>query len=108
MVDETVHHLGNPDFHGTAIIARWHAATSTLAWANRGHPRACLVDTDQHLIELHSADHPAVGRCTNNREYRLEERPLNPENASSWSPTASSNAKCKPARASAPTASAAR
>ena len=27
-MDETVRQLGNPDFHITAIVARWHAATS--------------------------------------------------------------------------------
>jgi serine phosphatase RsbU (regulator of sigma subunit) len=78
MMDETVHQLGNPDFHVTAIIGRWHAGTSTFTWANCSHPPPYLVDTDQQLIELKSREHPALGHGGDDHEYRLEERQLHP------------------------------
>ena len=37
-VHQTVRQLGNRDFHITAIVARWRAATATLTWINCGHP----------------------------------------------------------------------
>ena len=78
MMDDTVHHLGNPDFDVTAIVGRWRAATSTFTWVNCGHPPAYLADTDQQLIELTSVEHPALGRRGDNQHYHLEERQLNP------------------------------
>ncbi len=78
MMDETVHELGNPDFHVTAIIGRWHAATTTFSWVNCGHPPAYLVDINQQLIELKSARHPALGHRGNDQKYRRDERQLNP------------------------------
>ena len=37
-MDETVRHLGNPEFHVATLIARWYAATSTVVWVNCGYP----------------------------------------------------------------------
>jgi serine phosphatase RsbU (regulator of sigma subunit) len=78
IMDETVHELGNPDFHVTAIIGRWHAATSTFTWINCGHPAGYLVNTDQQLIELNGTQHPALGRGHNNSKYLPDERQLSP------------------------------
>ncbi|MDQ6817320.1 MAG: SpoIIE family protein phosphatase, partial [Actinomycetota bacterium] len=39
-MDETVRELGNPEFHVTALVGRWRAATATLTWVNCGHPPA--------------------------------------------------------------------
>ena len=33
-----------PSFYVTALLARWHAPTATLAWINCGHPPAYVVD----------------------------------------------------------------
>lgn len=78
LMDETVHQLGNPDFHVTAIVGRWHAATSTFTWANCGHPPAYLVDNDQQFIELKHVEQPALGRGGTDQTYQLEERQLHP------------------------------
>ena len=78
LMDETVRQLGNPDFHVTAIIGRWHAATSTFTWANCGHPPAYLVDNDQRFIELAGAAQPALGRRADGHDYHFEERQLDP------------------------------
>ena len=48
-MDETVRRLGNPDFYVTALIARWHAATSTSPGSTAAIPPAYLIDADGHL-----------------------------------------------------------
>ena len=53
--------LGNPDFYVTAILARWHAATATLAWINCGHPPGHIADADGTLTELDGPSHPPLG-----------------------------------------------
>ena len=37
-MDEVIRALDNPHFFVTAVLARWHAPTATLAWLNCGHP----------------------------------------------------------------------
>ncbi|MBA2361767.1 MAG: SpoIIE family protein phosphatase [Actinobacteria bacterium] len=49
------------DFHVTALIARWRAATSTFTWVNCGHPHAYLVDDDGNVDELVGPIHPPLG-----------------------------------------------
>jgi AcrR family transcriptional regulator len=58
---ETVRRLGNPDFHVSALVARWRAATRSLTWVNCGHPPAYVADVDGNLTELESPPHPALG-----------------------------------------------
>jgi serine phosphatase RsbU (regulator of sigma subunit) len=52
LMDETVRGLGNRDFEVTALVARWHAATSTFTWVNCGHPQAYLARVDGAVQEL--------------------------------------------------------
>ncbi len=73
---ETVQQLGNPDFHVTALIARWHAATANLTWVNCGHPPAYLVDADGGFEELEGTTHPALGTGPNDPGYQTNERRL--------------------------------
>ena len=60
-MDETVRGLGNPDFYVTAIVARWHASTSTFTWANCGHPDVMLVGTDGRVSTLEGTIHAPLG-----------------------------------------------
>ena len=60
-MNETVRGLGNPDFHVTAIVAHWHASTSTFTWANCGHTDAMVVDTDGNLSTLEGPIHASLG-----------------------------------------------
>jgi serine phosphatase RsbU (regulator of sigma subunit) len=60
-IDDVVRALGNPSFVVTALLARWHAPTATLAWINCGHPPACVIDRDGRLSELEGPVHPALG-----------------------------------------------
>ena len=58
---EVVKGRGNPEFHVTALIARWQAATKILTWLNCGHPAAYLVDPDDTVRELEGPIHPPLG-----------------------------------------------
>ena len=60
-VHETVRHLGNREFHITALMARWRAPTATLTWINCGHPPAYLVNTEGNLRQLEGPEHPPLG-----------------------------------------------
>ncbi len=75
---ETVRQLGNPDFHVTALVARWRAATATLTWVNCGHPPAYLFNTEGELTELKGPRHPALGSGPVNPIYRPTDRQLHP------------------------------
>ena len=75
-VHETVRHLGNREFHITALIARWRAATATLTWVNCGHPPAYVVDTDGNLRQLEGPEHPPLGAPDSEARYTLARRQL--------------------------------
>jgi serine phosphatase RsbU (regulator of sigma subunit) len=75
-VHETVRHLGNREFHVTAWVARWRAATATLTWVNCGHPAAYVVDADGNLDELRGPDHPALGIDGEDPSYTATDRRL--------------------------------
>ncbi|HEY4279669.1 MAG TPA: SpoIIE family protein phosphatase [Conexibacter sp.] len=60
-MDEVVRALGNPEFSVTAILARWHAPTATLAWVNCDHPPAQLVSPDGSFTALAGPVHPPLG-----------------------------------------------
>jgi serine phosphatase RsbU (regulator of sigma subunit) len=73
---ETVRRLGNPEFHVSALVARWHAATRSLTWVNCGHPPAYLADLDGNLTELEGPPHPALGRAEHEPVFTSTRREL--------------------------------
>jgi serine phosphatase RsbU (regulator of sigma subunit) len=73
---QTVRRLGNPDFHVTALVARWRAATSTFTWINCGHPHAYLVDVHGNVNELEGPEHPPLGSDAEERLFEATERRL--------------------------------
>lgn len=75
-MDETVRGLGNADFHVTAIVARWHASTSTFRWANCGHPEAILVDMDGNVSTLEGPIHAPLGTQGDQPTFQLAQRQL--------------------------------
>ena len=77
-MDETVRQLGNPQFHVTALIARWYAATSTLVWVNCAYPPAYVIDIEGHFRELGGHEHPPLGTGTNHRVFTSSRRRLEP------------------------------
>lgn len=73
---ETVRRLGNPEFHVTALLARWRAATSTFTWVNCGHPHAYLVDVEGNIEELEGPIHDPLGAVGSEPRFTLTERQL--------------------------------
>jgi len=71
-----VRRLANPEFYVTALVARWHAATSTFTWVNCGHPHAFLADLDGNVTELEGPVHPPLGTGGEEPSFRLSERQL--------------------------------
>jgi serine phosphatase RsbU (regulator of sigma subunit) len=73
---ETVRRLGNPEFYVTALVARWHAPTATLAWVSCGHPPAYVVGVDGHLKALEGPRHPALGTGEHEPTFQRSELQL--------------------------------
>ncbi|MDP9135005.1 MAG: SpoIIE family protein phosphatase [Actinomycetota bacterium] len=70
-MDDVIRALGNPQFTLTAILARWHAATSTLSWLNCGHPPGFIADPEGTLTELEGPVHAPLGSLETTREFEL-------------------------------------
>jgi serine phosphatase RsbU (regulator of sigma subunit) len=77
-MDETVKLLGNPEFHVTAIVARWHPVRSALTWVNCGHPAPYVVSVDGTVEELGGPEHPALGAAGRTPRFTPAERQLRP------------------------------
>jgi serine phosphatase RsbU (regulator of sigma subunit) len=60
-MDEVVRALRNRNFAVTAILARWHAPTATLAWLNCGHPPPYVASAEGAFTVLDGPLHPALG-----------------------------------------------
>src|ERR687885_831511 len=75
---ETVRRLGNPDFHVSALVARWRAPTATFTWVSCGHPPAFVVDLDDNLAELTATTHEPLGVGEDDRAFEAAERQLRP------------------------------
>jgi serine phosphatase RsbU (regulator of sigma subunit) len=70
-MDEVIRALGNPQFTLTAILARWHAPSSTLTWINCGHPPGFIADPEGTLTELAGPVHAALGSVVGEREFEV-------------------------------------
>jgi serine phosphatase RsbU (regulator of sigma subunit) len=73
---DTVRVLGNRDFHVTALVARWRAATRTFTWVNCGHPTAYVADVDGTVRELEGPEHPPLGSPDHEPSFTPAERQL--------------------------------
>ena len=76
LMHDTVRKLDNEGFFVTALIARWHAATTKFTWINCGHPPGYVVDLDGHLQELTGHEHPALGVGAKEPRFKVSERRL--------------------------------
>ncbi len=70
-MDEVIRALGNAQFTTTAILARWHAPTSTLTWINCGHPPGFVADPEGALTELDGPVHAPLGSVDGTRELEV-------------------------------------
>jgi AcrR family transcriptional regulator len=60
-MDAVVRALDRAEAAVTAIVARWHAPTSTFAWINRGHPPGYVVNREGEMRELGGRAGPNLG-----------------------------------------------
>ncbi|HYH91361.1 MAG TPA: SpoIIE family protein phosphatase, partial [Solirubrobacteraceae bacterium] len=70
-MDDVIRVLGNPEFTLTAILARWHAPTSMLAWINCGHPPGFIADPDGTMTELDGPVHAPLGSVGATGEFTV-------------------------------------
>jgi len=68
--------MGGEDFFITAVIARWHAPSSTFSWISCGHPPPLLARADGGLEELRGKRHLPLGLFEPVEEFRPGERRL--------------------------------
>jgi serine phosphatase RsbU (regulator of sigma subunit) len=76
LMHDTVRGLDNEGFFVTALISRWHAATSRLSWVNCGHPPGYVVSADGHIEALAGPEHPALGVGEGKPTFAISERRL--------------------------------
>ena len=68
--------MGDEDFFVTAVMARWHAPSSTFSWINCGHPPPLLARAGGALEELRGERHLPLGLFEPAEEFRADERRL--------------------------------
>lgn len=76
-IDEVIRGLADPAFSMSAIVARWHAPTATLAWINCGHPTGYLVAGDR-IEALPATDQPRLGMSDGPPELHVQHLRLQP------------------------------
>lgn len=77
-MDQTVREIGDPDFTINALIARWNAPTSRLAWISCDGPPLIIASTDGTVQQLESQTQGALGSAARTEEYQRHELRLHP------------------------------
>jgi serine phosphatase RsbU (regulator of sigma subunit) len=77
-MDQIVNEVGGPDFTINALIARWNAPTSRLAWIGCDGPPLILVSADGSTEELRTETQGALGSMEAPTERQRHERRLHP------------------------------
>ncbi|MDQ4072143.1 MAG: SpoIIE family protein phosphatase [Actinomycetota bacterium] len=68
--------MGDEGFFVTAVVARWHAPSSTFSWISCGHPPPLLARADGALEELRGERHLPLGLFEPVQDFRADERRL--------------------------------
>jgi serine phosphatase RsbU (regulator of sigma subunit) len=77
-MDRVVREVGGPDFTINALIARWNAPTSRLAWIDCDGPPLIVASSDGTIQRLESQTEGALGSSERTAEPRRHERRLHP------------------------------
>ena len=77
-MDQIVREVGGPEFTINALIARWNAPTSRLAWISCGGPSLIVASTDGTVQQLESQTQGALGSAERTEEYQRHELRLHP------------------------------
>lgn len=77
-MDRAVRLVGGRDFYLSAVVAHWHAPTSTLGWVSCGHIAPLLWATDGRYELLTGRGYGPLGRSRSERTFERRERRLRP------------------------------
>jgi serine phosphatase RsbU (regulator of sigma subunit) len=77
-MDQIVREVGGPDFIINALIARWNAPTSRLAWISCNGPPVMIASADGTIQRLENQTQGALGSSERTLERQRHERRLHP------------------------------
>jgi serine phosphatase RsbU (regulator of sigma subunit) len=77
-MDQIVREAGGPDFTINALIARWNAPTSRLAWISCDGPPLIIASADGTTQHLENQTQGALGSAERTAERERHERRLHP------------------------------
>ena len=77
-MDQIVREVGGPDFTIDALIARWNAPTSRLAWISCDGPPLIVASADGTIQQLESQTQGALGSAEPTEERQRHEQRLHP------------------------------
>jgi serine phosphatase RsbU (regulator of sigma subunit) len=77
-MDQIVRDVGGPDFTINALLARWNAPTSRLAWISCDGPPVILASADGTVEQLESQTQGALGSVVRGTARQRHERRLHP------------------------------
>ena len=77
-MDQIVGEVGGPEFTVRALIARWNAPTSRLAWISCAGPPLIIASDDGTTEQLESDTEGALGSAPHSALRRRHERRLHP------------------------------
>lgn len=77
-MDQIVREVGGPDFTINALIARWNAPTSRLAWISCDGPPLIIASADGTIQQLDSETQGPLGSAERAAERQRQERRLHP------------------------------
>lgn len=77
-MDGAVRELDARNFHLAAVVARWHAPSSTFGWIACGEAAPLLIYPDASYQLLRARRYPPLGRTRAGRAFERRERRLHP------------------------------
>ncbi len=77
-MDQIVREVGGPEFTVSALIARWNAPASRLAWIDCDGPPLMIASSDGTIQQLESQTQGALGSSDRTTERQRHERRLHP------------------------------
>jgi serine phosphatase RsbU (regulator of sigma subunit) len=77
-MDQVSREVGGPEFTVKALIARWNAPASRLAWIDCDGPPLMIASSDGTIQQLESQTQGALGSSERTAEHQRHERRLHP------------------------------
>ena len=77
-MDQIVREVGGPEFTVNALVARWNAPASRVAWIDCDGPPLMIASPDGNIHRLESQTQGALGSSERTEERQRHERRLHP------------------------------